>query len=191
MAENLDNFKTKDELSTEGSNEKKLEETVELSKVAYETLMNAKAEAEKKLLYAAADFDNCKKRIYKDFDERTKFANEKILSDLIPVVDNLILAMEHSKNVETGDKKSSIDKFYSGIDMIVDQFNSVLKKHGVERVKALGEKFDPNFHEALDQKESEHHKGGEVIEEYQRGYTLNGKLFRCSKVCVCKDKEKK
>lgn len=187
MAENLEKLNNPEEKTEEALKQEKSEELVEISKTEYELLLNAKTEAEKKLLYVAADFDNCKKRIYKDFDERSKFANEKILLDLLPVIDNLILALEHSKNTE----KTNMDKFYSGITMIIDQFNSVLSKHGVEKVTALGEKFDPNYHEALDQRESDHHKAGEVIEEYQRGYTLNGKLFRCSKVCVCEDKNKK
>jgi molecular chaperone GrpE len=81
-------------------------------------------------------------------------------------------------------------KFLKGIDLVLKQLTDSLKKFGVEEVCSVGEKFDPNYHEAMDHRESEDHDNGVVIDEYQKGYTLNGRLIRPSKVGVSIKKKK-
>ncbi len=166
------------------------EDFIKISKIEYEKLLNIKEENDKKLLYATADFDNCKKRLSKETEDRIRYANERIILEIMPVIDNLILAMDHAKS-HSDKKGGSIEKFFEGVEMIIDGFYNTLSKYGVEKIKSVGEKFDPNFHEAMDQRVSENSESGNIIEEYQVGYKLNGKVIRCSKVCVCKTEEQK
>lgn len=166
------------------------ENLIKISKDEYEKLLLVKEESEKKLLYAMADFDNCKKRLSKETEDKIRYANERIILEIIPVIDNLILAMEHAKTHNSA-QDGSIDKFFEGVDMIIDQFYNTLSKYGVEKINSVGEKFDPQLHEAMDQKTSDQYKTGDVTQEYQQGYKLNGKTIRCSKVCVCKNEDEK
>jgi molecular chaperone GrpE len=87
---------------------------------------------------------------------------------------------------DTGD----VQAFKDGVALIQEQLLCCLKKHGVERIETAGLNFDPNFHEALMQMESDKHEDNKIVSEMERGYLLNGRLLRPSKVCVCKNKNK-
>jgi molecular chaperone GrpE len=150
---------------------KKLEEKEKESASNYE-----------KYLRAVADFDNYKKRAIKDKTDAIKYGNEDIIKDILPFMDSLDRALEH----DTGDIKA----FKDGVALIQDQLLCCLKKHGVERIDTAGKDFDPNFHEALMQMESDQHEDNKIVSEMEKGYLLNGRLIRPSRVCVCKKTKK-
>jgi len=161
--------------------------TISISKEEYDALSNIKTETEKKYLYSMAEFDNCKKRLAKEAEDRIKYANEKLIVDVLPVLDNFSLAIDHIK--KTFGEDNTNESFITGVEMIFNQLIAVLSKYGVNKVPTIGENFDPKYHEALDQDKNKAYKSGTVIREYQTGYVLNDKLLRCSKVCVCKNEE--
>lgn len=133
-----------------------------------------------KYYYLAAEFDNTRKRFEREKENLLKFGNEKILTGLISVVDNFDLTVNALKN----DNDDKVQNIVKGIEMIRTQFLDVLKHNGLTPVEALGKTFDPNFHEAVAQAPAEGKKDQEIITEYQKGYMLNGRLLRASKVVV-------
>ena len=132
-----------------------------------------------KYLRAVADLENYKKRSIREKAEIIKYGKEEIIKDILPFVDSLDRALEHVDS-------SDIQAFKEGIRLIQEQLLSCLKKHGVEKIDSVGLNFDPNFHEAMMQVESEEHEENKVVNEVQKGYLLNGRLLRPSKVCICK-----
>ncbi|MBN1475076.1 MAG: nucleotide exchange factor GrpE [Syntrophaceae bacterium] len=136
-----------------------------------------------KFVRMVADFDNYKKRAAKDKTDTIKFANEELIKDILPFMDSLDRAMEHTGSAE-------LDSFKDGIKLIQDQLLCCLKKHGVEKIESVGGDFDPNYHEAMMHMHSNEHEDNKVINEIATGYLLNGRLLRPSKVCVCKRNNK-
>ncbi|HUN55756.1 MAG TPA: nucleotide exchange factor GrpE [Smithella sp.] len=145
---------------------------------------NEAAENYDKYLRAVADLDNYRKRAAREKTDIIKYGKEDIIKDILPFMDSLDRALTH----DTGD----IQAFKDGIALIQDQLLCCLKKHGVEMINTAGSTFDPNFHEALMQMESDQHEDNKIINEMEKGYLLNGRLLRPSRVCVCKkiNKEK-
>jgi len=131
-----------------------------------------------KYVRSVAEFDNYKKRAVKDKADAIKYGNENIIKDILPFMDSLDRALEH----DTGD----VQAFKDGVALIQDQLLCCLKKYGVEKIEAAGKDFDPNFHEALMQVESKEHENNKIVSEMEKGYLLNGRLLRPSRVCVCK-----
>lgn len=125
------------------------------------------------LLYERAELDNFKKRTEKRYQESLRTASEAVVRDIIPVLDNLERALEHAAGAEA---------MAEGLSHIIEQLKVALGRHGVEEIPALGEKFDPNLHEALAQIPGE--EAGIVLAVHEKGYTLGGKLLRPSKVLV-------
>lgn len=97
----------------------------------------------------------------------------------MPFLDSLDRALTHADS-------NDAQAFKDGIALIQDQLLCCLKKHGVERIESVGANFDPNFHEALMQMDSADHEDNQVVSEMEKGYLLNGRLIRPSRVCVCK-----
>lgn len=135
-----------------------------------------------KYYYLAAEMENLKKRTQKEKENLIKFGNEKILLDLLEVVDNFERSLEILR--VDGDKK--IKNIVAGIEMVSKQMSGILQKNGLVPVETIGKTFDPNFHEAVSQKVVEGKKDQEILEEYQKGYILNGRLLRPAKVVVAK-----
>jgi molecular chaperone GrpE len=133
-----------------------------------------------KYLRAVAELDNYKKRTAREKTDIIKYGKEDVIRDMLPFVDSLDRALEHTES------NTDIQAFKEGLKLIQDQLLCSLKKHGVERIESTGKKFDPNFHEAVLQVDSEHHEENKVISEFERGYLLNARLLRPSKVSVCK-----
>lgn len=133
-----------------------------------------------KYYYLAAEFENSRRRFEREKENLLKFGNEKVLSGLISVVDNFDLTVGALKN----DNDDKVQNIVKGIDMIRTQFLDVLKQNGLTQVESLGKQFDPNFHEAVAQAPAPGKEDQEIITEYQRGYILNGRLLRASKVVV-------
>ena len=135
--------------------------------------------------YLAAEMDNMRKRFERERLDYVKYGNDKILTALLEVLDNFDTSI--AALGQEDDEK--VKKIVAGIEMIRGQFLQVLKKFGLEPVPALGEIFNPAYHEALMQQEVEGKKDHEVITEYKKGYLLNGRLLRPAKVIVAKAKE--
>lgn len=135
---------------------------------------------EERILYLQADFENFKKMKVKERQDTLKFGNETLIKELLPVLDNLELALKHSETTE--DYKG----IHDGVKLILNEFMKVLEKAGIKPVEAIGQKFDPNFHEALFQEEHEEMEPDIVVSELQRGYLLNDRLLRASRVGVSK-----
>jgi molecular chaperone GrpE len=136
-----------------------------------------------RFLRLSAEMENFKKRVEKEKVESYKFANENLLKDLLPVLDNLERALEHGP--EAGNTKA----FLEGVDMVLKGFLSILEKYGVTRIEALGEEFDPNQHEAVMVQEENSRPPGTVISQLQRGYRLHERLVRPAMVVVSKKPE--
>lgn len=123
-----------------------------------------------------AEFQNYKRRSEKERNDIYAYANEKLISELLNVADNFERALASDTDANEG--------FVKGMEMIFKQLNDVMTKAGVEEIKALGEDFDPNFHNAVMMEDSEEYKSGKVSAVLQKGYTLNGKVIRPSMVKV-------
>lgn len=144
-------------------------------------LKEAKAQAEdyyNRLQRLQAEFDNFRKRTLKEKEELVKYASERVVAELLPVIDNFERALEAAKNSQ------DISSFAQGVEMIFRQLNNVLGKEGLAPIEAVGQAFDPNIHEAIMQVESEEHPANTVVEEVQKGYYLKDKVLRPSMVKV-------
>lgn len=122
-----------------------------------------------------ADFQNYKKRVEKEKKDIYSYANEKLATELLSVLDNFERALEHE-----GEDKS----FKEGMEMIFKQLFDVLEKAGLKEIPALGEEFDPNFHNAVMTEDTDEFESGKVSGVMQKGYTLNEKVIRPSMVKV-------
>ena len=156
-------------------------EIEDLRKKLEETEKEATANFDK-YLRSVAELDNYKKRAIKEKADIIKYGKEDIVKDILPFMDSLDRALEH----DTGD----IQTFKDGVALIQNQLLCCLKKHGVESIETAGADFDPNFHEALMQMESDQHEDNKIVNELEKGYLLNGRLLRPSRVCVCKKTKK-
>lgn len=135
-----------------------------------------------RLLRLAAELENYKKRSEREKAEFLKRANENLLRDLLPVVDNLERALQHA---EQADK----DSMLQGLELTHQELMKVLSRHGLERIEALGQPFDPERHEAMMQQEDLEAEPNTVINELQKGYLYHGRLLRPAMVVVSKRPE--
>ncbi|MDD5085770.1 MAG: nucleotide exchange factor GrpE [Candidatus Omnitrophica bacterium] len=133
-------------------------------------------------LRKAADLDNMRKRLVREKEEFVKFANERLMKDLLPVIDNLERALLAAGHTE-GDNAHPI---ISGVDLVRKQFINYLKDHGLTKIDAVGKPFDPSLHEAVSQRESKDCPDQTVLEEIEGGYLLHGRLLRPAKVIISK-----
>lgn len=138
-------------------------------------------EAVETLQRVQADFENYKKRVENEKQCFLKSACSAIILEILPAVDSFEIALKTNSNS---------DDFRKGMEMIYAQLVSILEKNGLKPIKAEGEKFDPYMHEALMQEESDSEKGV-IIEEFQKGYTMNDSVLRHSKVKVSAGKSAK
>lgn len=136
-----------------------------------------------KYFYLAAEMDNSRKRFEREKENLIKFGNEKVLSGLIEVIDNLDRTLTAIKD----DQDEKVKNIHIGVDMVKKQLMDTLKSNGLEKVESLGKIFDPNFHEALAQQPSPESEDQEIIQVFQDGYVLNGRLLRAAKVIVAKN----
>ena len=146
--------------------------------------LNAKEEEAKnnydRYVRQAAELDNFKKRSAREREENARYANEALVRDLLPVIDNLERAIAHASS--GGNEKPLVE----GVDMVLKGFLDTLSKHGVQPVAAVGLTFDPAQHEALAQVENSEHQPNTVIEQHQKGYIMRDRLLRPALVTVSK-----
>lgn len=152
------------------------EETAEVDET--EQLRRKVAELEDKLLRSHAEFDNYRKRTAKQQQQAIAAAREGVITELLEIVDNFERAAQHAE----GEADAAALK--SGMDMIYNQFKSLLRRHDVTPIESVGQPFDPSVHEALMQVESDEHPEGTVVNELTRGYKIGDKVLRYAKVGV-------
>lgn len=134
-------------------------------------------------LRTLADMDNLRKRTQREKEELAKFANENILREILPVIDNLERAVEHAEQTEMGETGAGL---LEGVQLTLGQFNQVLDRFGVKPVESLGQPFDPALHQAMGQFETEEYPANAVAQQMQKGYQLNERLLRPAMVMVAK-----
>jgi molecular chaperone GrpE len=164
------------------------DKTVTIKVAEYERLKADAVKAQEnwdKLVRFQADFENARKRWERDRSEFSRFANEDVLCDILTIVDELERSVELSQ-----EKHEDHFAFLKGVSMILAHLHDLLKKNGVVCISAKGKNFDPNYHEALMQVEKDELPENTVVEEMQKGYTLNDKVIRTAKVQVSKKKGK-
>lgn len=138
------------------------------------------AELTDKYLRVSAEFQNYRRRTEKEKNEIFKYGSEKVIVDLLSVLDNF------ERAISSVEHKDVNNNFLDGIKMIYKQFKDILEKHGVKEIVCEGEEFDPNYHHAVLQEEVENKESNIILEVYEKGYTLNGKVIRPSMVKVSK-----
>lgn len=164
------------------------DETVKLDHPTYETIQQQLTETEKKateywerLLRMQAEADNRERRIERDIANAHKFALEKFILELLPVIDNLERAIATHMDEESG-----TGSLLDGVSLTLKMFNSALEKFGVEVVNPIKEPFNPELHQAVSVKPDSKEKPGSIIEVLQKGYLLNKRLIRPALVIVTK-----
>jgi len=155
----------------------------ELQEVLAQTQKEAKSMKER-LTRVSADFENYKKRQAREKAEAIQFANEKLLKELMPVLDNMERAMDASKTAIESGAENAAENLMEGTSMVLKQFTETLAKFGIKPFSAFGKKFDPALHEAVGAREDASVPNQTVLEEYQRGYMLNDRLARPAMVVV-------
>lgn len=159
----------KDEETCEEIQEDKSENQTEKSQ------QDAEESNDERYIRLMADFQNYKRRTEKEKSDIYAYANEKIVSELLDVIDNFERALDHGENDEN---------FVTGMTNIFKMFRAVLEKCGLEEIESLGIEFDPNFHNAVMTEDNDEVESGHISSVLQKGYKLNGKVIRPSMVKV-------
>jgi len=125
-----------------------------------------------------ADFDNFRKRQVKEREDSLRYANESLLTELLPIIDNFDLGMKAASNA--ADAKS----IHQGLSMVLGQIQRFLTENGVTAIDAVGKPFDPALHDAVAKKQTSEVKDGIVLEQHRKGYQLYGRMIRPATVVV-------
>ncbi|EGL16175.1 MULTISPECIES: nucleotide exchange factor GrpE [unclassified Paenibacillus] len=141
-------------------------------------LRKAAEESQQRLLRAQADFDNFRRRTRQEKEEFAKYASLKLIEQMLPVIDNFDRALVSSR--ETQD----FEALTKGIEMVYRQLEQLMTQEGLTPIEAVGQPFNPEFHQAIMQVESDDYEEGIVVEEVQKGYMLKDKVIRPSMVKV-------
>jgi len=179
----------KDDISAEesfsSSDEIPIESPAVPEEASPEQLKEMLIQAEDKYLRLAAEFENYKKRNTRQFEEYVQNAEAELFKQILEVFDNLKRAIEQPEN------QKNFESFKSGMKLIYEQMKRFLDKYKIEPIKAIGQKFNPDIHEAVMQIESEEHPEGTVASELGGGFKRGEKVIRHAKVGVSKGKGKK
>jgi molecular chaperone GrpE len=133
------------------------------------------------LLRKTADFENFRKRMFREKDEGIKYANAALLAEIIVVIDDF------ERAIQSSGESRDFDSFHQGVEMIEKRLVSLLEKNwGLKRFTSVGEEFDPQRHQAIALEESDQHEKAVVLEDYQKGYLLHDRVLRPAKVKVSK-----
>ena len=129
-------------------------------------------------LRALADFDNFRKRARQEMEEARRNAAASVIEEVLPVLDNFERALQ------AAEESQQLDKLLEGVRMIRRQMQDILERRGVAPIEALGQPFDPNYHEAVARIETADHPEGTVVHEVEKGYKLGDRVLRPTKVAV-------
>lgn len=186
MQQEIDEAEAAQEDAAEGSEEEAPEEAAAVDAAMQEEIEALKGQVdglnkdlqEKKdrLLRLQADFDNFRRRSAKEREGISAVVTQNFCKDMLPLLDNFERAMA----AETKD----VEAFQKGVEMIFTQFQEILKKNGLEHIEAIGQKFDPNFHQAVMRVEDPDKEDDTVAQELQKGYMVKGRVIRPSMVQV-------
>ena len=176
---NMENETTSKEVEQPESSESSEDNASEATAEDNSKKVEAEENGDAKYLRLMAEFQNYKKRVAKEKSDIHSYANEKIVTELLEVLDNFERAL-------AADNSTDVEGYAQGMKLIFDQLLGVLTKSGLVEVKALGEEFDPNMHNAVMTADSEEYDSNKVCSVLQKGYTLNGKVIRPSMVTVAK-----
>ncbi|MCX8176428.1 MAG: nucleotide exchange factor GrpE [Candidatus Bathyarchaeota archaeon] len=133
-----------------------------------------------RLKYLQADFENYLKRVKREIEETVDVSKGKLIQKLLDVVDNLELALK------IGLESKNLDALIRGVELTLNEFKSILEEEGLTSIKALGEKFNPNIHEAVGHVEVSNSPEDVVVEELRKGYMFKGKVIRPAMVKISK-----
>ena len=186
MQQEIDEAEAAQEDAAEGSEEEApeevaaadaaMQEEIEALKGQVDGLNKDLQEKKDRLLRLQADFDNFRRRSAKEREEISAVVTQNFCKDMLPLLDNFERAMA----AETKD----VEAFQKGVEMIFTQFQEILKKNGLEPIEAVGQKFDPNFHQAVMRVEDPEKEDDTVAQELQKGYMVKGRVIRPSMVQV-------
>jgi len=168
------------EKGREGGGQQKAAEEAEGSDLEME-LVEARKEAKEhyeKLLRLAAEFENYKKRMEREKQNILKFAEENVIKELLPTIDNLERALDQ------GSKSKDMQAMVEGVEMTRKALLTSLEKFGLQQINCEGQPFDPNFHEAMCMEANREVPANHVIQEFQKGYMYKDRLIRAAKVIV-------
>ncbi len=165
-------------MSNSNEEQELLEE--DLSAESSDDLAQQLANSQEALAYLAAEFENYKRQSARRIDEERTRTKRRVLETIFPAIDNFNLALRHAGSAK------DVASFKSGLDYISQQLESALGEVGLAPIEAVGQNFDPTKHDALEEIEVEGLTAGTIIEETQRGYTLDGQVLRPSRVKVAK-----
>ncbi|MHC4119350.1 MAG: nucleotide exchange factor GrpE [Planctomycetota bacterium] len=165
--------KSKDSRKAKKGEPEDLHETIK-------ALQKEKDELFAKLQRIGADYANYQKRVPKQISDTIGYEKERMIKTLLPVLDNFEHTLQNAHQAE------DLDVLVKGIRIVYDQLLDVLKSHKVEQIEAQGEKFDPAMHQAMTHRAEPEEEDNTVLEEFQKGYRLNGRVIRPSKVIVNK-----
>lgn len=163
------------------------EATIEQLKSELEQVRQESADEHDRLLRLSAEFENYKKRMERQADEFKKYANESLLKELLTVVDNLERAISSTDQDKGVTNETCV---IEGVEMTLNEILKILKKFNVTPIEAKGKPFDPVYHEAMMQEETDEYPENTVINEFQKGYMLHDRLLRPAMVVVSKPKSK-
>ena len=177
---------------TEAEETKASEETAVDDRTPEEKLQDALAEAEAETqkykdeyIRTHADFENTKKRLEKEKATAVAYSNESFAHDMLGVLDSFDNALSSIEQADTDDSGETIAKFREGLELTYEQMLKALKRNGVEEISTDGE-FDPDYHQAVMQVDSEDHESGHIVQSLQKGYKMKDRLLRAAMVSTAK-----
>ncbi|HGJ66761.1 TPA: nucleotide exchange factor GrpE [bacterium] len=178
----MEEIKKEDKQENTNDDQMTNEEEINLMQKELDDAKTKSEEAMDKMLRLAAEFDNYKKRSAREYENIRKYASENIIKELLPIIDNF------ERGIESANELKDFNSFLNGIKLILNQMINLLEKEGVKQIKAIGETFDPNIHEAVMHINSDDYPENIVAQEFQKGYILNDRVIRPAMVAVSKGK---
>jgi molecular chaperone GrpE len=160
------------------------QDTVKSLEAKLETVTKEGQENYDRLLRVSAEFENYKKRSVRELSDVQKFANQSLVKDLLPIIDNLELALKSATESANNADGCLLD----GVELTRKEILKVFEKNNIEQIEAIGKPFDPNFHEAVMREESDDCEENTVINELQKGYLMHDRLIRPAMVVVAMPK---
>ncbi len=142
-------------------------------------------ETHDRFLRVSAEFENYKKRSAREMDDFRKYANQSLIKEMLAAVDNLERALNSSNGNSSNDKCMA-----DGVNMTLKEILKVFEKFNVKPIESIGQLFDPTFHQAMMQEETDEHPENTIITELQKGYMIHDRLLRPSMVVVAASKAK-